>query len=215
MDKIFTPFLCRSSRPLVRCKSGFQQHVRKFPVAVLFCLTAIGCGPSFKASMDVPAVKVSADKLTQDERAVNTSLYVDQFVDQRQNKALIREDKKEVNPNNDVAPAVVDALKQALQDKGFSFSESAPVIISGEVREWIAEVSGSLPTKIHSHAALFIEVLDPANKRIYSGVYKGYASMEGASIGIGDVRHTLSNSMEQAVKQVAMDKALISLLSSY
>jgi hypothetical protein len=62
---------------------------------------------------------------------------------------------------------------------------------------------------------VYIEVLDPANKKIYSGVYRGYSSMEAASVNDQDVSRTLASSLEESVAQVTSDKQLISLLSSY
>jgi uncharacterized lipoprotein YajG len=166
--------------------------------------------------MAVPHVKIAGGKISKDNTTANTYLYVDEFVDRRENKSLARnEKKKEVQPESDVAPAAVDALKQSLSAKGFSFSESAPLIISGELREWIAEISGSLPTKVSAQASVYIEVLDPANKKIYSGVYRGYSSMEEASVDEQDISRTLASSLEESVSQVTNDKQLISLLSSY
>lgn len=178
-------------------------------------IAASGCGPSLKSTMPVPQVKLAQAKVNKEAKAETTYLYIDEFVDKRDEKALARRDSKEVNPEGDIAPAAVDALKQALTEKGFTFSESAPVIISGEVREWVADVTGSLPTKVSAKAALYIEVLDPANKRIYSGVYRGFASMEEASVDEKDVSKTLASSLEESVAQIASDKQLVTLLSSY
>lgn len=175
----------------------------------------IGCGPSLKNTMAVPHVKLTGGKVSRDDSTASTYLYVDEFVDRRENKSIVRSEKKEVQPENDVASAAVDALKQSLTAKGFSFSESAPLIISGELREWIADVSGSLPTKVSAQASVYIEVLDPANKKIYSGVYRGYSSMEAGSVNEQDISKTLASSLEESVSQVTSDKQLISLLSSY
>ena len=175
---------------------------------------AASCGPSFKSTMGVPEVRVGkkADASSFEE---STYVYIDEFIDARPEKALAKRDKKLVNPADDVAAAAVNALKQALASKGFAYSESAPVIISGELREWLADVTGSLPTKVSANAAIYIEVLDPANKKIYSGVYRGFSSMEAASVNEDDVKKTLSSSMEEAVLQVAADKQLVNLLGSF
>ncbi len=176
---------------------------------------ATGCGPSLNSTMPVPKVKIGGAKATAAPDSGATYLYIDEFLDKRESSVLVRREKKEVNPEGDVTPAVVDALKQVLAAKGFEFNDSAPVIISGEVREWVADVTGSLPTKVSAQAAIFIEVLDPANKRIYSGTYRGLASLEEASVNEKDVSKTLASALEESVGQVASDKTLISLLSSY
>ena len=196
-------------------RSRYAALLLPFVAAVALSASLISCGPTLKPTLDVPSIKVSGAKIEKDSSAANTYLFVDDFVDGRVNKVFVRNNKKEISAAGNLAPAVADALKQALGARGFSFSESAPVIISGEVRDWNADVTGSLPTKVDAHAAIFIEILDPANKRIYSGVYKGFASIESASIGEKDVKRTLANSMEEAVTQVVADKQLVSVLSSY
>lgn len=189
-------------------------NARGFFLATLAASTMFfsACGPSLKSTMLVPQVKLGkkAEPLPE-----STYIYIDELKDVRESKAIARREKKDVNPDGEVSPAVVDALKQALATKGFSYSESAPVIISGEIRDWVAEVTGSLPTKVNANAAIFIEILDPANKRIYSGVYRGFASMDGASVNEEDVRKTLASAMEEAVMQVSADKQLVTLLGSF
>ncbi len=190
---------------------------RKFlfvAISFLFVVSPlIGCGPSLRSSIGVPEIHIKQVKAPPSDNM--SYLFVDEFSDHREPKALVHRDKKDVMPAGDVVPAVTKALKQALEAKGFQLSESAPVIISGEVREWVADVTGSLPTKVSAKAAVFIEVLDPANKRVYSGVYKGFASVEEASVSEEDVQRGLASAMEEAVLQVASDKQLVNLLSSF
>ena len=189
-----------------------------FPVCVFFAFgfltSIIGCGPSLKGTMPVPHVKQKPGVVAPKPDDSSTFLFIDQFTDRRESKALVKGDKS-VQPDSDVSPSVVEALKQALSVKGFTFSESAPIIISGEIREWSAAIKGSLPTKVTSEAAIYLEVLDPANKKIYSGVYRGFASLEEASVDEADVSKTLANSLEESVAQVAADKQLVGVLSSF
>lgn len=191
--------------------------MRISPHCFFSCLLAVfllsACGPSLKSTMSVPDVKVSKKGAVPSDGM--TFVYIDELIDARPLKAIAKRDSKEVLPSGEISSAIVSALKQALETKGFTNAESAPVIISGEVREWLADVTGSLPTKVSANAALYIEVLDPANKRVYSGVYRGFASMEAASVNEEDVRKTLASSMEEAVLQVTADKQLITLLSSF
>ena len=180
--------------------------------ATLLSLAAVGCGPSLNSTMPAPHVALSNKPPASETSAY---LFIDEIKDVRDNRVLVKREKKEVTAEGELTPSVVEALKQAFGTKGFTFSESSPIIISGELREWHADVSGSLPTKVAAQSAIYIEVLDPANKKIYSGVYRGFASLEEASIDEKDVSKTLANALQETVTQVVNDKQLVGVLSSF
>ena len=199
-----------------------REERRQFRLRVLLLVLSVAlllilaCGPSFKGSIGVPPVTVVKELNPAGRLNSNTYLFVDEFVDSRPNKAIALVDgKNEVQSVGEVVPVVVQGLKDSLGNVGFSFSDSAPVVLSGELRKWSADVSGRMPTKIKAEAQLYIEVLDPANKKIYSGVYNGFSNMDSGSVGEPEVKKTLSGAMEEAVKQVTSDRQLIALLQSY
>lgn len=178
--------------------------------------TFTGCGPSIKGSIPIPAISINKDPNPSSRNSGNTYLFVDEFIDARGSKTIALVDgKNEVQSTGEVVPPVVKGLKDALGNSGFSFSDSAPVVLSGELRKWNADVSGRMPTKIKSEAQLFVEVLDPANKKIYSGTYNGFSSVESGSVAEPEVQKALSSAMEEAIKQVTNDRQLIGLLQSY
>ncbi len=181
--------------------------------AIFIVLACVSCGPSLKSTMAVP--RVSAASLKPAASNDSGQLFIDDIKDERLDKSLVRKDKKEVLADGAVTPSIIDALKLGFANKGFGFSDASPIIISGELREWHADVSGRLPTKVSAQCALYIEVLDPANKKIYSGVYRGFASLEEASVDEGDVSKTLSNALQETVVQVVSDKQLVGVLSSF
>ena len=180
----------------------------------IFLMLATGCGASVKSTIALPDLKVANGAATESSSG-STFLFIDELIDKRENMTIAKVDGREIQGSGSVTKVVADGLKAALTNKGFAFSDSAPVIISGEIRVWRADISGTLPTKVSSEAALFVEVLDPANKRIYSGVYRGFAQLEEGSINDEDVRKVLGNAMEEAVVQVSNDSQLVTLLSSY
>jgi len=194
-------------------RNSFFRTILIASASILTALTVVGCGPSLKSTMPVPYLAPNAMKQTTADSGA--FLFIDEFKDQREDRVLVKRDKKEVTAEGDVTPAVIQALKQAFTSRGFTFSESSPIIISGELREWRADVTGSLPTKVAAQGAIYIEVLDPANKKIYSGVYRGFASLEEASIDEQDVSKTLANALQETVTQVVNDKQLIGVLSSF
>lgn len=191
---------------------SFNQLTRVVAVALIVGLSA--CSPSLKDTLEVPIVNAPA-MAKNVEKVSNAYLYIDEFSDARPNKAIASMDEKEIQPAGDVVPSVVKALKEALVNRGFEISESAPVMVSGEVRQWFAEIAGSMPTRVNVEAAIFIEVLDPANKRIYSGVYQGKSWKESSSMKEEDIRKTLGEGMEEAIKRVTADERLMGLISSF
>lgn len=201
-----------------------HQHFRRWftpysaASALLACVTMLGmsgCGASFPSTISVPSVEIAPTKSAGERISTSTFLYVDEFLDKRDSKVVTTVDGKSVSMDGDAVAPVVAALKSSLTKRGFAFSDAAPVILSGELRTWRAEVSGSLPTKIEAESAVFIEVLDPANKRIYSGVYRGFANTESGSPGDKELKKTLASALEEAVLQISRDGQLVSLLSSY
>ena len=88
-------------------------------------------------------------------------------------------------------------------------------MISGQVRKWHANVTGGFQGKIESEASVYVEVLDPANKRIYSGVYNGVSSLETPNVDVKDMRESLGAAMASAIEQLNKDQQLVKLLSSF
>ncbi len=190
---------------------------RCFVVAMgLLVSSLISCGPSLGNLIEVPSLNI-AKKLNPTVRLTNnTFLSVDEFTDTRPSPTIaVVDGKKDVKTTGEVLPVVVSGLKDSLGNAGFTFSDSAPVIIAGEVRKWSAEVQGRLPTKLSAEGQLYLEVFDPANKKIYSGVYNGFSSMESSSITEADLKRTLSGAMEETIRQIMADRQLLALLQSY
>lgn len=187
-------------------------------VPLLTCcaiLAATACSPSYRPTLEVPKVTVTLKKDPVIDPGQSAFVFVDQFQDGRADTALASIDGKPMQPEGSVVASVVEALKSALETRGFAFSESAPVMLSGQLRQWHAKVTGSLPTKVAAEAAVFVEILDPSNRRIYSGLYKGFSSMESSSISHLDIQQTLAASLDEALRQIATDKQLVTLLASY
>lgn len=184
---------------------------------VLLCaaFSAGGCSQGYKPTLEVPKVVITLPKETNPDRTRNAFVFIDQFEDHRPSPALATLDGKEMQPEGQVITEVVAAIKAGLEAKGFAISESAPVILSGELRAWHANVTGSFPTNVAAEAIVSVEILDPSNRRIYSGVYKGYSSAESSALDHLDIQQALSSSMEEAVRQIVADKQLQTLLTSY
>jgi hypothetical protein len=185
---------------------------------LLFCaalsFVSTGCGPSLRSEISVPRlIPAGAPEARRPSRG--SFIFVDQFLDTRPGHALVRIDGRDVRPETEPADEVVAGLKRALERDGFAFSDTAPVILSGELRVWSAEVKDGFSAKAEASSQLFIEVLDPANKRVYSGVYEGFAAKQSPGLSESDVKDALQTSMTEAIRQVMVDTQLIGLLASY
>ncbi len=183
---------------------------------IAFLLILSSCGPTLKSTMDIPMVLPNAKKdsmLADPSRGI--FVYVGEFIDQRAEKAIVILEDKKVTPRGDVGKSVAEGLERALAMYGFEMTDTAPLILSGEVRNWSASMSGGFTKNLESDAAVFVEILDPANKRVYSGVYKGFASIEAPSISEADIRSVLQTSMSEAVRQVTADKQLLKILTAF
>lgn len=177
-----------------------------------FCAS---CGARVGSTLHIsklPPVKLTAENkiATQD-----ASLFIDQLKDTRTEAKVADFNGKSVLPQDDLSLVVREGLEAAFKAKGFSISSSAPVVVSGEIRDWSAQVRGGMPSGVDSKAALFLEVFDPANRRIYTGTYLGTASLQESSLNDKDVDYALGTAMQEALRQVLVDKKLIDLLASF
>jgi hypothetical protein len=169
-----------------------------------------------QSTMDIPMVMPNAKRdsmLADPSRGV--FVYVGEFIDQRASKEIVTLEDKTVAPNGDIGKSVAEGLERALAMQGYEMTDTAPLILSGEVRNWSATLSGGFSKNLESDAAVFVEILDPANKRVYSGVYKGFASIQSPSISEADIRSVLQTSMSEAVRQVTADAQLLKILSAF
>ncbi len=196
-----------------------MRNVQAF-AALLMGLSVLGlctgCGPSLPSSLSLPKIKISSEgNRTRNTGSATSYVYVDEFIDSRGSSAIAILDGKDIPHKEDVSPVIVDGVKQALKQRGFEFSETAPIVLSGEIRQWIARVTSGFSSKVDAEASLYVEVLDPANKRIYAGVYNGFATVESPSLGTKDVQTALQTCLEEAIGQITADGQLTKLLSSF
>jgi uncharacterized lipoprotein YajG len=82
--------------------------------------------------------------------------------DGRSETGIVEIKGRTIEPNQDISNVVKAAMHEALARKGFQVVQSAPVLISGEVQQWFANVRGGLPAEVESKATIYIEVYDPA-----------------------------------------------------
>jgi hypothetical protein len=175
-----------------------------------------GCSPRLRSSIPVPQVIPLASK---NEKAIpapaSSQLSIDQFTDGRKQKAFITFNGKVSEPEGDVGAAVQSGLTMAFKKTGYEITDSAPIIIAGEIKKWEAVIETGFSDKVDGQATIKVEVFDPANKKIYTGTYEGFASIEHPSLDEEDIEKALGTAMGQAVHQVTVDNQLANVLKSF
>ncbi len=180
---------------------------------VLLC---VSCSPTFRSTIQVPRVEVKIKQGAIVRRPeYGMTIFIDQVADARTKEAIAGYKGRDINPEGSVTDAVLQALRQGLERKGFKYTETAPVILSGEIRIWHARIEGGFTAKATADAAVYLEVIDPTNKRVYSGIYRGFSSIEKPGLEEKDVRSALSGSMAEALSQALGDQQFLRIISAY
>ena len=178
-------------------------------------LFLISCGaPRHVAKIEVPALQPK-EPIQSRSVGAGAEIFINEFTDAREDAAIADFQGKPSKPDKEVAPVVEKALISRFQKYGFLSSETAALAINGSVVKWIARITGGVPANVDAEAAINIEVLDPANKVIYSGTYEGFANARTPNMSKNDVRESLNASMLEAINQIFQDRKLLNLLSSF
>lgn len=186
---------------------------RRYLVLLLALLLCVSCSPKLGSKISLPAIPSIGKQ--GDIATSGAEVYVLTVVDARGERTIATFEGRSIEPRDDVALSIKGAVSKALEEQGFSLSEFAPVSLTAEVRSWNAEVSGGMPSSVSSEAKVYVEIRDPANKKIYSGMYSGHSMIQEASLGEEEVQESLGTSMAEALRQIFVDKQLVEVLASF
>ena len=192
-----------------------NKTVFKLALATLVISAFLACSPSVKKDIDLAGLDIIPLPTGAKVSANSSSVFVDLFSDGRDNEAVLIKGDKKANLKNDPGDMVRDAITGALKNKGFVITDTAPLIISGEVKKLVANVEPGFPVKLRSDAKIILEVFDPANEPLYKASYNGFSSVSHPSINSTDVKEALGLALKEAVTQVVKDKELIGVLESF
>ena len=184
----------------------------QFPLLFILLFLLSGCSSSVHSIVPVPKIPPAVKKNAMGTIPGHPVVFVDQIKDARSVNYFVDNRGSYSSAAGDLTLAVSEGLKQALKDTGFELEESAPVIVTGEIRDWVATLGRG---GVSSRAKLYIEVYDPANKKIYSGTYEGFSDFDNPSINTEDVTQSLGTAMAETISQVLGDQKLLGLLSSF
>ena len=177
------------------------------------CLLA-ACSPSLSNSVDMSNERFLQNVSNPPQQA-SYLISVETLADFRADQALILKGPNKSQLTGDAGILVEREIRSALSNRGFRVTPDAPLILTGAVKKWQANVSSGLPAKVESEADLLIEVLSPANKLIYKANYNGLASESHPSLNEQDFKNSLSRAMSEALAQLFEDKELLSLLKTF
>ena len=192
-----------------------NKTMKHFLLPFIFLATIISaCGPTLQQEIQLITIPEPTLKAPP-EFSSQPSVSVGLFRDVRHGNFVVRNYDTLVRPANPVNFEVEDVIRRTLVNAGFQVDNSAPVVLRGEIREWVVDIKNKMPITLNSRAVLFVEVIGPNDKRIYSGVYRGNSYFEKAVVENRDVQDMLNRSMTGAVSQIMSDSKLIGILSSF
>ena len=190
--------------------------MKHFLLSILLLAVAVSaCGPTMLPEMQLTTIPEPALKSPPPEFTHQPSVSIGAFKDVREGTYVVKNYDNLIRPSNSVSFEVEDVIRRTLVNSGFYVDNSAPVVIRGEIREWVVDVKNKMPITLTARAVIFVEAIGPNDKRIYSGVYKGTSYLEKVVVENKDVQTMLNASMTGAVSQVIADNKLLGILSSF
>ncbi len=163
------------------------------------CVAAVG------SSIEVPDVP-AGDAVSFDEM-INSSVALGSFRDVRQEP-----DPNRISPEGEVTSRVKDAYEKSLTKRGTRISDSAPVVVHAEIRNWYAITKGT--GEVESEASVYIEVHSKDSNRIFSALYHGSRASTFPLVTAQDISDSLGLAMAQAIDQSLYDQAMRAVLST-
>ena len=204
-----------------------------YTILSIFITTFIcSCVPYLGPTIEAPELTTTtssnnSDRATSTRRArarLSSSISIQKVADARHTPTY-QEHLEENNPEHitpeytqpvgPITSLVESALRDSLKNAGVGILDSAPISLKAEVREWKAKISSRFSSDLQSYATLYIELLDPAGKRIYSGTYQGERSSKFPFINRSDVKDSLATAMHNCIANLLADEQLLELIGSY
>ncbi len=183
-------------------------------ILTLVVLGLVSCGPNFVNPVIAPEAPLEAVDVKPRAKSEG-QFYLKSFEDSRSLKDLTSYDGKSYYTDSDLTLVGREGLSRILGKAGFSSSKESAIFIKGKLIEWTADVIDGYPSLISSKAKIYIELIDPTDRRIYSGSYSGAAELQAPGLSNDELRKSLSLAMEKALEQVAKDKGVVNVLTSY
>jgi hypothetical protein len=181
---------------------------------ILYCLPFLGCAGSIKPTYPFPDLGNSGASGNPAELDRGITVYIDRFIDDRAVREIVIGDSESALGEGDAGLPISRALTKAFAGRGITSSDSAPLILSGAVKEWYARVTGGIGGGITAEARISVNLSNPADEQLYSALYSGSAEYSGG-FSRKEFERVMVAAMQEAVAQVVADQKLILLIESY
>lgn len=179
---------------------------------VFALLLLSSCGPRGIQYLEVPELpEVALGGPKGLDRSYKSYIYVQEFTDTRETPFFLKHGRHAYEPASSISPVIRDRMAVTLEKKNFVISDTAPIIVDGEVRAWEVKVQDGM----QGEAELYVQILDPTGARMFSGTYRGFAFYNKVSLKDKVIKKALARAMGEAVRQVMTDKELMRLLGSF
>ncbi len=187
--------------------------MNKLYISIIFFLTITSCVAPLDKTIQLTTIP--EPQITAPEFTIQPSITIGFFKDLRAGSYIVKNYDNYAQPANSVSEEVEDVLRRTFTNAGFNVNNSAPVILKGEIRTWNVDVKNTLPVVLESKAEIWIEVIGPDDKRIFSGRYSGKGRFEQPTAEVKDIQRALNTSMTATISGIFKERKLMELLSSF
>lgn len=174
----------------------------------------LACSHSVQRSYSFPELAPGAEETVGEASNRGISIYVDQIVDDRAVREIVLAADGNAASVGDAGRPVANAMMKAFLQRGIVSSDSAPLILSGAVKEWYARVNSGIGGGVAAEARISVALSDPAGTQLYSALYSGSAESSGG-FSKTEFDRVMAAAMQEAIGQVTSDQKLIGLIESY
>lgn len=166
------------------------------------------CAPGFGTRLEMEHVSGVTSSTPDSWRGIRPCLL--EVQDQRPSKTLAFVDKRPLEPSGDVAIIVQRALEDTLRAEGAALRcDADSPQLQLVLRRWLADVQPGFPTSdLFAAATMELEV-SRQRVLIYRGTYQGTSGIEHPFPRDAQVRRTLEESLQEALRALRADPKLL------
>lgn len=180
----------------------------------LILVATSACGGSINPLVNVPDISLPLG-ITADRNARGAEVAIESVLDSRSGDIVAKYKGVQAKFSSDVSASLRKGIETLFRQKGIKLSEDAPVLVNAEIKQWGTQFASESPAKVEATAELYVEVIGPANRKIYSGSYKGFSSFEGSPFRTEQLDELLKTAMNEAFRQLTHDQGLFDLVTSF
>ncbi len=184
---------------------------RIFCVIFLVIVQALsGCSSDFSQPFPMPLIPLS-----QEVKKVGGApeIYLQEIKDLRESKVFLEHDNMKYQTHADIGPVAREALSKAFEKQGYKYSNTAKFIFKTDILKWHAKIEEGFLSIATAEAEVAMALFNRQGQKMYSGKYRGVATLESVIYNNDDIAEILGASMGAAILQLSHDQKLESLLT--